>query len=124
LDNNLSLSLSRVNQPLLIKTDLGPAARILTEEFYSQKTNFVTFQIERLKTVLSLESTFPNKQTVIQTDKAKRLTSLQKMIVACDAKDGKVVGFAEVDARSFRGNTNNINGDGDNESEATSAALQ
>ncbi|KAL3758616.1 hypothetical protein ACHAWU_008370 [Discostella pseudostelligera] len=90
--------------------DLGPAARILTEEFYSQKTNFITFQIERLKTVLSLESTFPNKQTLIQNEYSKRPTSLQKMIVACDAKDGNVVGFAEVDARSFR--------------EATSAAQQ
>jgi len=104
--------------------DLGPAARILTEEFYSQKTNFITFQIERLKTVLSLESTFPNKQTLIQNEYSKRPTSLQKMIVACDAKDGKVVGFAEVDARSFRGKPNNINGDGDKESEATSAAQQ
>ena len=92
----------------ILSTDLGPAAKILTEEFYSQKTNFITFQIERLKTVLSLESTYPNKQSAIQTSYSKPPKSLQKMIVACDAANGKVVGFVEVDACSFRGSAQNI----------------
>lgn len=41
------------------------------------------------------------------------------MIVACDATNGKVVGFAEVDARSFRGNTDNGDGYGRIQTEAT-----
>mmetsp|Transcript_8658 Transcript_8658/g.18629 ORF Transcript_8658/g.18629 Transcript_8658/m.18629 type:complete len:216 (+) Transcript_8658:497-1144(+) len=80
--------------------DLSPAARILTEEFYSHKTNFITFQLERLKTVLSLESTFPNKQNSMRIEYSGR--SLQRMIVACNAKNGEVIGFAEIDARSLR----------------------
>lgn len=80
-----------------ISTDLGRAARILTEEFYSHKTNFITFQIELLKTSLSLESTFPNQNNSLTKEYSRR--PLQQMIVACNAKDGKVVGFAEVDAR-------------------------
>lgn len=72
---------------------LGPAARILTEEFYSGRTNFVTFQIELLKTSLSLESTYPGN-----IKNSKRNQGLQQMFVACDSRNGKVVGFAEVDA--------------------------
>eukprot|EP00571_Detonula_confervacea_P006277 CAMPEP_0172321146 /NCGR_PEP_ID=MMETSP1058-20130122/42479_1 /TAXON_ID=83371 /ORGANISM="Detonula confervacea, Strain CCMP 353" /LENGTH=303 /DNA_ID=CAMNT_0013036575 /DNA_START=228 /DNA_END=1139 /DNA_ORIENTATION=+ len=83
---------------------LGPAARILTEEFYSHKTNFITFQIEKLKTVLSLESTFPNKKTAL--DNQFSIRPLQQMIVACNAKNGEVVGFAEVDARPLRNDNN------------------
>jgi len=70
---------------------LGPAARILTEEFYSSRTNFITFQIEKLKTTLSLESTYPGNN-----GNARRL---QQMFVACESTSGRVVGFAEVDAR-------------------------
>ncbi len=108
----------------ILSTDLGPAARILTEEFYSQKTNFITFQIERLKTVLSLESTYPNKQPAIQTSYSKPSKSLQKMTVACDAANGKVVGFVEVDACSFRGSAENIDVVEEREAEATAASLQ
>ena len=77
---------------------LGQAARILTEEFYSGRTNFVTFQIELLKTSLSLESTYPGN-----TRNSKRNQGLQQMFVACDSRNGKVVGFAEVDARPLGG---------------------
>jgi len=85
---------------------LGPAARILTEEFYSARTNFITFQIELLKTTLSLESTFPGN-----TGGAKSNTRLQQMFVACESNSGKVLGFAEVDARPLSGNSddNGIN---------------
>ncbi|KAL7501153.1 hypothetical protein ACHAWT_011014 [Skeletonema menzelii] len=85
---------------------LGPAARILTEEFYSARTNFITFQIEKLKTTLSLESTYPGN-----TANAKSNRRLQQMFVACDSKTGEVVGFAEVDARPLGGTSggNGIN---------------
>ena len=85
---------------------LGTAARILTEEFYSERTNFITFQIEKLKTTLSLESTYPGN-----TANAKTNRRLQQMFVACDSKNGQVVGFAEVDARPLGGNSggNGIN---------------
>ena len=79
--------------------DLAPAAKILTKEFYSQKTNFITFQIEKLKTTLSLESTFPNQSPNSLNNNKYARRSLQQMIVACNSKDGTVVGFAEVDAR-------------------------
>lgn len=79
---------------------LGPAARILTEEFYSARTNFITFQIEKLKTTLSLESTYPGN-----TANAKSNRRLQQMFVACDSESGEVVGFAEVDARPLGGNS-------------------
>jgi len=76
--------------------DLGPAARILTEEFYSHRTNFITFQIERLKTSLSLESTFPKRDSTSRCDMFNQ--PLKQMFVACNNKDGTVLGFAEVDA--------------------------
>lgn len=79
--------------------DLAPAARILTEEFYAQKTNFITFQVERIKTVLSLESTFPNKPQSLRSGGERSGQKLQHMLVACNAKNGQVIGFAEVDAR-------------------------
>jgi len=86
---------------------LGPAARILTEEFYSKRTNFLTFQLERLKTVLSLESTFSNlsRRGEAAEDMGYSGPPLQHMTVACDAKTGEVVGFAEVDARPLGGRT-------------------
>jgi ribosomal protein S18 acetylase RimI-like enzyme len=79
---------------------LSPAARILTEEFYSSR-NFITFQIERLKTTLSLESTYPGNSG--NTSSKRR--QLQQMFVACESKTGKVVGFAEVDARPLGSNS-------------------
>lgn len=75
---------------------MGPAARILTEEFYSHRTNFITFQIERLRTSLSLESTFPNRNSTSRSDMSNQ--PLKQMFVACKNKDGTVLGFAEVDA--------------------------
>ena len=80
---------------------LGPAADILTQEFYSHRTNFVTYQIERLKTVLSLESTYPNRSG----PEYSSARPLQSMFVACDSKSGQVLGFAEVDARSLNDST-------------------
>ena len=86
---------------------MGPAARILTEEFYSKRTNFLTFQLERLKTVLSLESTFSNlpRRGEAAGDMGYSGKPLQHMTVACDANTGEVVGFAEVDARPLGGRT-------------------
>ena len=73
-------------------TDLGPAAQILTEAFYSYRTNLITFQIEKIKTALSLESTF-DKQ---------RINPMGQMFVACSTQNGKVLGFAEVDTCSLK----------------------
>ena len=90
-------------------SDLGPAAQILTEAFYSHRTNFITFQIEKLKTALSLESTF-DKQ---------RINPMGQMFVACSSSNGKVVGFAEVDTCSLKKDCNELKEcmvDGDKES--------
>lgn len=76
---------------LILSVDLGPAAHILTEAFYSHRTNFITFQIEKLKTALSLESTFK-----------QRNNPMGQMFVACSSVTGKVVGFAEVDVCSLK----------------------
>ena len=69
--------------------DLGSAARILTDGFYGN-TNFITYNIERLNTFLSLESTFPSQSSD---------TVVHSMVVACRQSDGKVLGFAELDGR-------------------------
>ncbi|KAL7483094.1 hypothetical protein ACHAW6_008742 [Cyclotella cf. meneghiniana] len=71
---------------------LGPAAHILTDAFYSHRTNFVTFQIEKLKTALSLESTYAKQKA----------NPWGQMFVACSSRDGKVLGFAEVDTCSLK----------------------
>lgn len=71
---------------------MGAAAIILTDGFFSDTTNIFTYQLERLKTFLSLESTFPNP-----VDRGSH-----EMIVACLNKGAKVVGFAEIDCRETR----------------------
>ena len=70
--------------------DLGAAARILTDGFYGD-SNFITYNIERLNTFLSLESTFPQPGSVVG--------AVHSMLVACRQTDGKVLGFAEIDGR-------------------------
>jgi ribosomal protein S18 acetylase RimI-like enzyme len=103
----------------MIRKDLSSAARILTEEFYSHRTNFITFQIERLKTVLSLESTFPNQRSSLRNEHTRR--TLQRMIVACDARNGQVVGFAEVDARPLVGNRSTVSENESSPNEGTTS---
>ena len=70
--------------------DLGSSARILTDGFYGD-TNFITYNIERLNTFLSLESTFPQPGSISG--------AVHSMLVACRQTDGKVLGFAEIDGR-------------------------
>merc|ERR1711966_631492 len=57
--------------------------------------------------VLSLESTFSNlsRRGEAAEDMGYSGPPLQHMTVACDAKTGEVVGFAEVDARPLGGRT-------------------
>ena len=103
-NNNDSISIEKepeffVREALFVH--LSPAAKILTEEFYAYRTNFITFQIERLKTVLSLESTFPNQDPSSLNYNKRIRRPLQQMLVACEADGGKVIGFAEVDARTL-----------------------
>ena len=69
------------------KADVGRASEILADGFFKHKTNVFTYQWEKLETFLSLESTFPKPHTMHQ------------LFVACDAKSGRVLGVAEVDAR-------------------------
>lgn len=80
------------DRPYVIRSavfaDLGTAARLLTDGFFANNTNFITYRLERLKTFLSLESTFPSRNDELHT-----------MIVACRKTDGLVLGFAELDAR-------------------------
>ena len=54
--------------------------------------------MEKLKTALSLESTF-DKQ---------RVNPMGKMFVACSSQNGKVVGFAEVDVCSLKNKCNKV----------------
>lgn len=70
--------------------DLGAAARILTDGFYGD-SNFITYNVEKLNTFLSLESTFPQPGSVVG--------AVHSMLVACRQTDGKVLGFAEIDGR-------------------------
>jgi len=78
----------------IISLDLGKAADILTNGFFGENTNFFTLQIERLKTLLSLESTFPRNNMNQSTSKKSRI-----MLMAGLQSNGQVIGFAELDNR-------------------------
>ena len=69
-------------------SDLGFASKILADGFFANR-NIFSFQVEKLKTYLSLESCFPQSKN----------KGIHKYLVACDSKNGRVVGFAEVDCR-------------------------
>lgn len=68
--------------------DLGFASRILADGFFATR-NIFSFQVEKLKTYLSLKDSFPQLGT----------KDRHKYLVACEGKNGKVIGFAEVDCR-------------------------
>ena len=70
-----------------LPAEVGPAADILTEAFFKQGTNPITYQWERLTTYLSLEGLYPKPGT------------RHVIYVACDKKTGKVLGLAEIDDR-------------------------
>jgi ribosomal protein S18 acetylase RimI-like enzyme len=65
--------------------DVGAAADILTDAFFKENTNFITYQWERFTTYLSLEGTYP------------RLGDRRAIFVACHAINGRVLGLAEID---------------------------
>ena len=65
---------------------MGPASRILADGFFGDR-DFFTYQIEKLRTYLSLESDFPKERDE------------HIMLVACQATDGKVVAVCDVDNR-------------------------
>ena len=72
--------------------EIGQAANIVTDAFFADHTNFFTYQKEKLKTYLSLESSYPKpseKNTYVY-------------FVACRNTDGKVLGFVEIDCRETR----------------------
>ena len=70
-----------------LPAEVGAAADILTDAFFKQNTNPITYQWERLTTYLSLEGTYPKPGT------------RHALFVACHAKTGKVLGLAEIDDR-------------------------
>ena len=70
-----------------LPAEVGPAADILTEAFFKQGTNPITYQWERLTTYLSLEGLYPKPGT------------RHVIYVACHSKTGKVLGLAEIDDR-------------------------
>lgn len=72
--------------------EIGAVAQILTDAFFSENTNFFTYQREKLKTYLSLESSIPKKHE----------KELYVCLVACRNEDGKVLGFAEIDCRQSK----------------------
>ena len=72
--------------------DLGPISRIVTDGFFAANTNFITYQLEKLTTFFSLESTFVS---------CNFPSSLQSMIVCCAQKTGVIVAYAELDNRNF-----------------------
>jgi ribosomal protein S18 acetylase RimI-like enzyme len=67
---------------------MGTASRILADGFFSDK-NFLGYQLEKLRTYLSLESDFP------------RARDEHVMLVACQNTDGKVVACCDIDNRPY-----------------------
>jgi ribosomal protein S18 acetylase RimI-like enzyme len=70
-----------------LPVDMGRASKILADGFFKGKTNWLTYQLERLETYLSLESTFPKPNTP------------HVIFVACESRSGQVLGMVELDAR-------------------------
>jgi ribosomal protein S18 acetylase RimI-like enzyme len=68
-----------------LPAEVGAAADILTDAFFKENTNFITYQWERLTTYLSLEGTYP------------RPGDRRVIFVACHATNGRVLGLAEID---------------------------
>jgi GNAT superfamily N-acetyltransferase len=67
---------------------VGTASTILADGFFGDK-NFFTYQFEKLRTYLSLESDFPKR------------SEQHKMYVACRSTDGKVIAVCDIDNRPF-----------------------
>lgn len=98
-DLNCHEEQQRIPTPFFIRdaviSDLGSVSTILTDGFFSDSTNIFTYQIEKLKTYLSLEACFP------------RQPEIHKYLVACSKqqqkqrnnKNEKVIGFIEIDCR-------------------------
>lgn len=70
-----------------LMVDMGTASDILADGFFKDNTNFLTYQLERLQTYLSLESGFPKP------------FDRHQIFVACEVTKGQVIAMAEVDAR-------------------------
>jgi len=81
-------------RPALI-VDMDKCAKILANGFFKgPKTNWFTFQYEKLITYLSLEANFPRTQ---------QERSRYEIFVACCSKTGEVWGLVEIDARGATG---------------------
>lgn len=68
-----------------LPAEIRQASDILTDVFFREKTNFITYQWERITTYLSLESSYPKPG------------ERHALFVACHYKTGRVLGLAEID---------------------------
>lgn len=75
-----------VSRIFLHLVDMGTASRILADGFFGDR-DFFTYQIEKLRTYLSLESDFPKERDE------------HEMLVACQNSNGKVIAVCDVDNR-------------------------
>lgn len=74
-----------------VLVDMSPASRILADAFFrGPGTNWITYQYEKFITYLSLEANFP---------RTPQERSRHEIYVACDPRNGKVLGVVEIDAR-------------------------
>jgi ribosomal protein S18 acetylase RimI-like enzyme len=96
--NKNKKTITKINQCIITiicnLKDLGRVSNILTYGFFSQGTNFFTYQLERLKTYLSIESMFAHQQNLAKRDQQSII-----MMVACRTTDGEVIGVCEIDNR-------------------------
>ena len=79
-------ALNLLHSPLYMFIDMGKASKILADGFFGDRDYF-TYQIEKLRTYLCLESDFPRKRDE------------HIMLVACQNSNGRVVAVCDVDNR-------------------------
>lgn len=72
------------------ESDLVQAAEVVTEAFFKHKTNFFTYQVERLQTFASLSSSW-------QTYNLAPQARYRMMVVVVDEPQQQVVGFCQMD---------------------------
>lgn len=73
-----------------LPAEINQVSDILTDVFFKENTNFITYQWERLTTYLSVESTYPKPG------------ERHALFVACHSRTGRVMGVAEIDDLPFR----------------------
>ena len=121
-ENQKSLSSTSLSSPSFIIReatieDLSQASTILTDGFFSDSTNLFTYQVEKLKTFLSLKSCFPNDPTMHKyyvachdnnNNNGKRNTIIQQQEQHQPQQENynTIIGFVEIDCRPLTQKTN------------------